>query len=163
MQRSLLKALLASSALVATVGLAKAEPVFNRIASFPVASNLSADADPATVTSSEIITVSQDGNTLVYSDSPAGGIGMVDITDPKAPKAGGFIDLSGEPTSVAIALSASTRRRASPTRQAASPSSMSPRRPKSPPAIWAVSRTRSPSPRTASSSPSPSRTSATKI
>ena len=103
MQRSLLKALLASSALVATVGLAKAEPVFNRIASFPVASNLSADADPATVTSSEIITVSQDGNTLVYSDSPAGGIGMVDITDPKAPKAGGFIDLSGEPTSVAIA------------------------------------------------------------
>ncbi|MEE2951425.1 MAG: esterase-like activity of phytase family protein [Pseudomonadota bacterium] len=103
MQRSLLKALLASSALAATVGFAQAEPVFNRIASFPVASNLPADADPATVTSSEIITVSQDGNTLVYSDSPAGGIGMVDITDPKAPKAGGFINLSGEPTSVAIA------------------------------------------------------------
>ena len=88
MQRSLLKALLASSALAATLGLAQAEPVFNRIASFPVASNLPANADPATVTSSEIITVSQDGNTLVYSDSPAGGIGMVDITDPKAPKAG---------------------------------------------------------------------------
>ena len=155
MQRSLLKALLASSALVATVGLAKAEPVFNRIASFPVASNLSADADPATVTSSEIITVSQDGNTLVYSDSPAGGIGMVDITDPKAPKAGGFIDLSGEPTSVAIA--------GPDVLVGVNTSSMSPRRPKSPPAIWAVSRTRSPSPRTASSSPSPSRTSATKI
>ncbi|MEF2551163.1 esterase-like activity of phytase family protein [Aurantimonas sp. A2-1-M11] len=80
-----------------------AEPVFRRIAAFPVAANLPADKPAETETSSEIITASGDGNTLVYSDSPAGGIGMIDITDPKAPKAGGFIALDGEPTSVAVA------------------------------------------------------------
>ncbi|MGH6761277.1 MAG: esterase-like activity of phytase family protein [Phyllobacterium sp.] len=81
---------------------AAAEPVFNRIASFPVAANLPKDADPATATSSEIITVSEDGNTLVYSDSPLGGVGFIDIADPAAPKAGGSIKVEGEPTSVAI-------------------------------------------------------------
>ena len=49
---------------------ARAEMVFNRIATFPVASNLPADADKSKATSSEIITASQDGNTLIYSDSP---------------------------------------------------------------------------------------------
>jgi len=102
MPRHLIAALCTTTILTATGG-ALAEPVFNRIASFPVASNLPADADPATVTSSEIITVSQDGNTLVYSDSPAGGIGMIDITDPASPQPLGFINLSGEPTSVAVA------------------------------------------------------------
>ncbi|MBB2973492.1 esterase-like activity of phytase family protein [Mesorhizobium sp. RMAD-H1] len=81
---------------------AAAEPVFNRIATFPVANNLPADADKATPTSSEIIAVSEDGSTLVYSDSPYGGVGFVDITDPAEPKAGGSIKLDGEPTSVAV-------------------------------------------------------------
>ena len=40
--------------------------------------------------------------TLVYSDSPAGGIGFVDISDAKAPKSLGFLDMDGEPTSVTI-------------------------------------------------------------
>jgi hypothetical protein len=82
--------LLASSAFAA--------PVFNRIASFAVEANNQA----AKATSAEIITASDDGMTLVYSDSPAGGIGFVDITDPKAPKGLGFVDLDGEPTSVTI-------------------------------------------------------------
>ncbi|WP_370638413.1 esterase-like activity of phytase family protein [Aurantimonas sp. VKM B-3413] len=97
-----LAALLASSALAAPAA-ALADPVFNRVASFPVASNLPADKAPETETSAEIITVSLDGNTLIYSDSPAGGIGMVDITDPANPKPAGFIAMSGEPTSVAVA------------------------------------------------------------
>ncbi|WP_343315746.1 esterase-like activity of phytase family protein [Brucella sp. BE17] len=93
----LLAALSASGAFSAS-----AEPLFNRIASFPVADNLPKDADRSQPTSSEIITVSQDGNTLIYSDSPYGAIGFVDITDPAAPKAGGMIKVDGEPTSVAV-------------------------------------------------------------
>lgn len=73
---------------------------FNRIASFPVAQNLGNQA-VATVTSAEIITATADGNTLIYSDSPRGGIGFVDITQANQPKAQGFLDLKGEPTSVA--------------------------------------------------------------
>ncbi|NDW04260.1 esterase-like activity of phytase family protein [Jiella pacifica] len=103
MPRHIIVALLTTTVLSAAAGGAKADPVFNRIASFPVASNLPADADQSKVTSAEIITASQDGNTLIYSDSPAGGIGMIDITDPKAPKPLGFMALSGEPTSVSVA------------------------------------------------------------
>ena len=87
--------LLASVAFPAT-----AEPVFNRIASFPVAQNLPADKDTLSVSSAEIITATDDGNTLIYSDSPLGAIGFIDITDAKAPKAGGAVMMDGEPTSV---------------------------------------------------------------
>jgi hypothetical protein len=81
--------LLASSALAA--------PAFNRIASFPVELN----APDAEASSSEIITASEDGMMLIYSDSPGGGIGFVDIADPKAPKAAGYVRIEGgEPTSV---------------------------------------------------------------
>ncbi|WP_174801202.1 esterase-like activity of phytase family protein [Martelella limonii] len=91
-------ALLASAAFPAS-----AEPVFNRISVFSVAGNLPADMDPATETSAEIIAASEDGNTLVYTDSPLGALGFVDITDPKAPAALGITKLDGEPTSVAVA------------------------------------------------------------
>lgn len=77
---------------------AYAAPVFNRIASFPVELN----NPEAAATSSEIITASEDGLTLVYSDSPAGGIGFIDIADARSPKAAGFLALDGEPTSVTI-------------------------------------------------------------
>jgi alkaline phosphatase len=90
-----------AAALSSTVALpAHADMVFNRIAAFPVASNLPADADKSKPTSSEIITASGDGNTLIYSDSPYGAIGFIDITDPKTPKAGGIVKIDGEPTSV---------------------------------------------------------------
>ena len=82
---------------------AHAEQVLNRIATFPVASNLPAGTDIKTPTSSEIIAASGDGNTLVYSDSPLGAVGFIDITDPKAPKPGGSIKADGEPTSVTVA------------------------------------------------------------
>jgi hypothetical protein len=82
---------------------ASAEPVFNRIASFAVADNLPEGKDKATPTSSEIIAASEDGNTLVYSDSPNKAIGFIDITDAKAPKAAGTVAFEGEPTSVTFA------------------------------------------------------------
>jgi sugar lactone lactonase YvrE len=90
------------TALAASVAVpAAAEPVFNRIASFPVASNLPNDADKSKPTSSEIITVSEDGKTLIYSDSPYEAIGFIDIADPSKPQPGGIISIEGEPTSVA--------------------------------------------------------------
>lgn len=94
------KAALAAVLLASVAFPAAAEPVFNRIASFPVAQNLPADKDKLSVSSAEIITATDDGNTLIYSDSPLGAIGFIDITDAKAPKAGGAVMMDGEPTSV---------------------------------------------------------------
>ncbi len=85
-----------------TAGTASAQMNFNRIASFPVAANLEAETDPATVTSSEIITATADGTMLVYSDSPLGAIGMIDITDPASPEPRGVVMMNGEPTSVVV-------------------------------------------------------------
>ena len=78
-------------------------PFFNRIASFPVNTNLPAEADLMTETSAEIIAVTEDGMTLVYSDSPLGAVGFIDISEPEAPKALGTLSLDGEPTAVAVA------------------------------------------------------------
>ena len=67
-----------TAALFASVALpAAAEQVFNRISAFPVATNLPADKDKLSTTSAEIVTASEDGMTLIYSDSPLGGIGFV--------------------------------------------------------------------------------------
>jgi hypothetical protein len=88
--------------LASTVAFAQAEQVFNRVASFPVASNTPADVDNKAVTSAEIIAATEDGNTLVYTSSPLKAIGLIDITDAHAPKALGSVMLDGEPTSVAV-------------------------------------------------------------
>lgn len=76
---------------------------FSRIASWSPAKNLTDQQKVTTETSAEIITVSQQGNQLIYSDSPRGGLGFIDISDASAPKAAGFIALQGEPTSVTAA------------------------------------------------------------
>lgn len=73
---------------------------FNRIATFANIDNLPAGKDVTTETSAEIITATLDGKTLVYSDSPLGGIGFINIEDAQAPKGDGFVALDGEPTSV---------------------------------------------------------------
>jgi DNA-binding beta-propeller fold protein YncE len=86
-------------ALLASGALAQ-EMAFNRVASFPVIANMAEGEDTARVSSAEIITVSGDGMTLVYSDSPLGVLGFVDITDPAAPVALGNMGMDGEPTSV---------------------------------------------------------------
>lgn len=79
---------------------ALAEMNFNRIASFPVIANF--DGNAPEETSAEIIDVTGDGMTLVYTDSPAGVIGAVDITDPKNPKPLGVLPMDGEPTAVSV-------------------------------------------------------------
>ena len=93
-----LRMLLATTGLALLAGPVLAQDMnFNRIASFPVAAN-TPDAEE---TSAEIIAATGDGMTLVYSDSPAGVIGFVDITDPANPVAAGVFALpNGEPTAV---------------------------------------------------------------
>ncbi|MDK1376234.1 MULTISPECIES: esterase-like activity of phytase family protein [unclassified Sinorhizobium] len=94
---------LAAALAASTASAVHAEQVFNRVASFAVADNLPEGADRKAATSAEIITTSEDGNTLIYSDSPGKRIGFIDITDARGPKAGGIVSFDGEPTSVAVA------------------------------------------------------------
>lgn len=77
---------------------ALSEPVFNRVSSFATPQNMASGEDQMRPTSAEIITATEDGMTLIYTDSPLGGIGLIDITDPKAPKPLGNIAMGGEPT-----------------------------------------------------------------
>lgn len=94
---------LAAALAASTASVVQAEQVFNRIASFAVATNLPEGAERNAPTSAEIITASEDGNTLIYSDSPGKRIGFIDITDARAPEAGGIVSFDGEPTSVVVA------------------------------------------------------------
>lgn len=102
MSRSSCLLALAATLAASTAVPAHAEMTFNRVAAFAVADNLPEGADRKSPTSSEIIAATEDGSTVVYSDSPHGGVGIVDITDPKAPKAGGYVKIEGEPTSVTV-------------------------------------------------------------
>ena len=75
---------------------------FERVATFVVCENTSCDRTLVELTSAEIITASEDGKTLIYSDSPHQSLGFVDIRQPSKPKALGALPLDGEPTSVAV-------------------------------------------------------------
>lgn len=79
-----------------------AQQSFNRISSFATPLNMAAGEDTARPSSAEIIAASEDGNTLIYTDSPLGVVGLIDITDPAAPKPLGNIDVGGEPTTAKI-------------------------------------------------------------
>ncbi len=98
----LLRSLFTTSALALTASHAAADMNFNRIASFPVVKNMAAGEDTKRETSPEIIAATADGMTLVYTDSPLGVLGRIDITNPAAPKPLGNIALTGEPTSVGV-------------------------------------------------------------
>ena len=91
-----------TSAIALTAGAAHAEMNFNRISSFPVVKNMTAGEDLSRESSAEIIGASEDGMTLIYTDSPLGVVGRIDITDPKNPAPLGNIDVGGEPTSVTV-------------------------------------------------------------
>ncbi|KUF10623.1 esterase-like activity of phytase family protein [Pseudoponticoccus marisrubri] len=93
---------LALSAATAHAG-AHGEMNFNRIASFATVSNMAEGEDTSRETSAEIIAATADGMTLVYTDSPLGVLGRIDITDPANPQPLGNIALGGEPTAVGIA------------------------------------------------------------
>lgn len=95
-------ACLTSALALATAMPASAEMVFNRIASFATPENMAEGEDHSRETSAEIITATEDGMMLIYSDSPRGVIGMVDITNPAMPKAAGNLDMGGEPTTTVV-------------------------------------------------------------
>src|SRR5690606_25440292 len=77
------------------------------VAGFRLVSKYVAEGGPI----AEIVSVSPDGNTLVYTSSSTGAIGFADITDAADPNLLGTTDLAfvtggdGEPTSVAFAPS----------------------------------------------------------
>jgi hypothetical protein len=95
-----LGAALAATTMLA--GPAAADSAFNRIATFPVLENLPAERDADGETVAEIIAASDDGMTLIYTDSEQEALGFIDITSPASPVAAGFVALPGEPTSVAV-------------------------------------------------------------
>lgn len=85
---------------------------FERISTFEVQDNEGSEV-------AEIVAATDDGNTLIYTDSAAGALGFVDISDPSTPTAAGLVKLGldsdlveidgeelqilREPTSVAVA------------------------------------------------------------
>ena len=75
---------------------------FNRVSTFPVCSQVGASCESDTETAAEIVAASEDGMTLVYTNSPRKEIGFVDITDPSSPAALGRLAMGGEPTSVTV-------------------------------------------------------------
>ena len=74
---------------------------FNRIASFDVSRNI-IDGDSGVETSAEIIAATDNGMTLIYTDSPLGAVGLIDISEPREPQPLGHVMMDGEPTSVAV-------------------------------------------------------------
>lgn len=76
---------------------------FQRIATYLVCENTSCDTSIVEETVAEITAASSDGNTLIYTDSPGGRIGFVDISDAEHPAGLGTVEVGGEPTSVAVA------------------------------------------------------------
>ena len=95
-------ALLTSAIALATAMPAMAQTTFDRLATFATPDNMAEGEDRSRPTSAEIISASEDGNTLVYSDSPLGVLGFVDITDPAAPVPLGNVAMDGEPTTAVI-------------------------------------------------------------
>ena len=91
-----------TSVIALTASAAAADMNFNRIASFPVVMNMAEGEDRNRESSPEIIDATADGMTLVYTDSPLGAIGRIDIANPSDPRPLGNIELGGEPTSVVV-------------------------------------------------------------
>ncbi|MFN7224952.1 MAG: esterase-like activity of phytase family protein [Paracoccaceae bacterium] len=81
---------------------ALAEMTFNRVSVFATPANMADGEDHSRETSAEIIAATEDGMTLIYSDSPLGVIGMVDIADPRSPRPLGNIAVGGEPTTTQV-------------------------------------------------------------
>ena len=86
----------------AAASVPNADKFFNRTATFTVCSQIGVSCASDDVTAAEIVAASVDGMTLVYSNSPKGEVGFVDITDVKAPKPLGALAMGGEPTSVTV-------------------------------------------------------------
>ena len=75
---------------------------FNRVASFPVCEQTGSSCESDDSTAAEIVAASTDGLTLIYTNSPQGEIGFIDISSPASPAPGGSLAMGGEPTSVTV-------------------------------------------------------------
>lgn len=75
---------------------------FNRISVFPICTQIDPTCNTDDETVAEIVVASEDGMTLVYTDSEMEQLGFVGIEDPANPVPMGVVALPGEPTSVAI-------------------------------------------------------------
>ena len=95
---TIMKVTIVTLLLVSTMFFTKAFANFSQVGKFGTPANNQKKVE----TSAEIIAATADGMTLVYSDSPAKVIGMIDISDPSDPQPLGSIQLEGEPTSVAV-------------------------------------------------------------
>jgi hypothetical protein len=84
------------------VALSAGQYNFNRVSFFPVCRQLDPSCNVDNVTVSEILTVSKDGMTVLYTDSEMGFLGFVNIADPVNPTPLGYVAVGGEPTSVAV-------------------------------------------------------------
>jgi len=82
---------------IAPLGVSAAKPTPGPINSFVRAATFDVTGEVA-----EIVTVTADGNTLIYTDSEVGEVGFVDITDPASPAADGTLAVPGSPTSVTV-------------------------------------------------------------
>ena len=99
----------AAPALAATDSAAvEGTSAFSRTATYPVFQNLPAGSSPSDETAAEISGVTDDGNTVIYTDAPGKRIGFLDITDVTNPVGAGSIPLAelghadDQPTSVAV-------------------------------------------------------------
>ncbi|GGE27974.1 alkaline phosphatase [Agaricicola taiwanensis] len=102
MSRRIVLAPLAASLLIGTSLSASADPFFNRIATMSVRDNLPNGGEGVEEAVAEIISASEDGMTLVYTDAPGKQVGIVDLTDARKPKPMGTVAVGGDPTSVKI-------------------------------------------------------------
>lgn len=93
-------ALIASALSLTLLPQAADAGTFQRVATWPVFNNLPAGTDKNTETAAEILSVTADGRTIVYTDSEFEALGYLDISTPSAPRAVGLTKLDGEPTSV---------------------------------------------------------------
>ena len=76
---------------------------FQRVSNFFICNQVGSSCeDDDLETVAEIVSATDDGMTLVYTDSEQENIGFVDITDPLSPVGLGVVNLTGEPTSVAV-------------------------------------------------------------
>lgn len=91
-----------SASVTASSSMAATPMAFNRVSTFAVCEQLDASCNIDDETVAEIVTASEDGNTLIYTDGVQKRLGFIDITDAAAPQKMGAVALAGEPTSVAV-------------------------------------------------------------
>jgi hypothetical protein len=100
MHKRTLLALAISAATGFTTSQALAAEGFNRIATYPIYKNLPSSISPDKKAVAEIVTATNNGTLLIYTDSKQEALGMVDLRNPAAPTGAGYVQLGGEPTSV---------------------------------------------------------------